>query len=68
MKSTSDVWFSAFLMHENIKLESYEKLGNKVTCYFNLSDEQWKDLKLKFHNSEISKFKGYIEKIKDLAH
>jgi hypothetical protein len=68
MKSTSDVWFSAFLLHENITLATYVANGNKVTCSFELTDEQWKELKIKFHNSEISKFKGYIEKIKDLAH
>lgn len=69
MKYTTDVWFASFLLSKQIKLERYEVVDrNKVRCFFNLTDDDWKKLKVEFNNSEIIKFKGYIDQIKDLLY
>lgn len=68
MKSTSDVFFSAFLLSKGLKLAKYDVIDRgKVRCYFDLTDDQWKDYKIKFNNSEISSIKQHIQAIKDLA-
>lgn len=67
-KFSTDVWFVAFLMSKGHKISAYTVLPQKkVRCEFQLSDKEWQDLKLEFNNSEIVKFKGYIDQIKDLA-
>lgn len=68
MKSTSDVWFTAFLMSKGYKIKDYEVIGRgRVKCHFDLNDSEWQSLKLEFNNSDIIKFKSYIDQIKDLA-
>lgn len=69
MKSSSDVWFCAYLMSLGFKIEKYDTIDRgRVKCYFNISDEKWKECKLNFNNSDIIKFKGLIEQIKDLCY
>lgn len=68
LKSSSDVWFVAFLMHKSCAIVKYDVIERgRVRCYFNLTDKEWQDYKLEFNNSEIIKFKSTIEQIKDLA-
>jgi hypothetical protein len=68
MKFSTDVWFCSFLMSKGYKIEKYDVIQRgRVKCYFTLSDEQWQKLKLEFNNSDIIKFKMYIEQIKDLS-
>lgn len=67
MKSSTDVWLIAFLMSKKIPVADYRKKEyGKVECFFNLSEEEWKKLKLEFDNSEIVNFKTYLQRIKDL--
>ena len=69
MKSSQDVWFIAFLQNKGIKISRYDVISKgKVRCYFDLTDEEWQNYKLEFNNSEISIYKGLIEKIKDLCY
>lgn len=69
MKSSQDVWFIAFLQNKGIKISRYDIISKgKVRCYFDLTDEEWQNYKLEFNNSEISIYKGLIEKIKDLCY
>lgn len=69
MKSSQDVWFIAFLQNKGIKISRYDIISKgKVRCYFDLTDEEWQNYKLEFNNSEISVYKGLIEKIKDLCY
>lgn len=69
MKSTSDVWFMAFLMSKGYKIEKYSVImRGKIRADFTFTDDQWKDLKLEFQNSELVKFKSYIEQLKDLSY
>lgn len=68
LKNSSDVWFIAFLIHKNCSIIKYDVMDRgRVRCYFELSDTEWQDYKLEFNNSEIIKYKGLIERIKDLA-
>jgi uncharacterized protein YicC (UPF0701 family) len=68
MKS-SDVWFCAFLISKGHKIKAYSVIGRgKVNCEFKLSQDEWRQLKLEYNNSEISNYKMIIEKIKDLAY
>lgn len=68
LKSSSDVWFTAFLLDKGEKIERYEVIARgRVKCFFKLTDQQWQDYKLDFNNSEVVKYKALIEQIKDLA-
>ena len=68
MKSSSDVWFCAFLMHKGHKIAKYDVIDRgKVRCFFELSEEDWKTAKLEFNHSEVAKYKQTIESIKDLC-
>jgi len=68
IKDTSDVWFTAFLMSKGYKIKDYEVINRgKVKCKFEITDVDWQKLKLEFNNSDIIKFKSYIDQIKDLA-
>lgn len=69
MKTTTDIWFSAFLRLKGIALAKYEVIAkNKVKCFFNLTDEEWQKFRVEFNNSELSSYKTLIEQIKDLAY
>ena len=68
MKSSTDIWFCAFLMINGVPIAKYEVIGRgRVKCYFELSDEDWQSYKLKFNNGELIKFKTAVEAIKDLS-
>lgn len=68
LKSSSDIWFVAFLMLKNEKINNYTTIGRgKVKCFFDLSDETWQKYKLEFNNSDYIKFKGLVEQVKDLS-
>lgn len=68
LKNSSDVWFVAFLMHNNCSIVKFDVMERgRVRCYFNLDEKEWQDYKLEFNNSEIIQYKSLIERIKDLA-
>lgn len=68
LKSTSDVWYAAFLMSKGYKIINYTVIARgKVRCDFDITEEDWKKLKIEFNNSDIVKFKHYIDMIKDMA-
>lgn len=68
MKTSQDVWFISFLKINGHEIAHYEVIARgKVKCSFDISDEEWKELKLEFNKSEISKYKSIIESIKDLS-
>lgn len=69
MQSSTDIWFTAFLMFKGVKMSKYEKIASKKgRYYFDLTDEQWNQYKLEFNNSDLIKFKGLVEQVKDLVH
>lgn len=69
LKNTTDIWFTAFLMYKGHKILKFDKLSKgKGKFYFDLSDEEWSNLKLEFNNTEFIKFKSLIEQVKDLCY
>lgn len=68
MKKSTDVWFCAFLTLSGYPVAHFEVVARgRVECHFKIDDEAWKALKISFNNSEVIKFKGAVEQIKDLA-
>lgn len=68
LKTSSDVWFIAFLMNNNVSIKTYDVFERgKVRCYFELTDEEWQKHKLSFNDSDLVKFKALIQQIKDLS-
>lgn len=69
MKNTTDLFFSAFLLIKGIKVEKFEVISRgKGRYFFNLSDEDWGNLKLEFNNGELVRYKTAIEQLKDLTY
>ena len=69
MKSTTDLWFTTFLKMEGYEIVKYDVLErNKGKFYFNISDDDWKKLKLKCDKSVISTVKKTQISLKDLLH
>ncbi len=68
LKKATDVWFCAFVINKGHSIKKYDVLSRgKVCCYFEITEDEWKSLKLEFNNSELINFKGIINNIKDLA-
>ena len=64
---TKDLWFCAFIRLKGYNFVDYIRNdNNKIDFIFNIDNETWKELKIEFNNSELSKAKWEIEKIKDL--
>jgi hypothetical protein len=65
---TKDLWFYAFLRTHGYELADYIKHEdtNKSEFIFNISNEDWKQMKLDFNKSDLSKGKWFIEEAKDL--
>jgi len=68
MQSTTDIWFTAFLDSKGIKISKYDVVRRgKGIFYFDLPDQEWRELKLEFSKSSECRYKECVEKIKDLA-
>jgi hypothetical protein len=65
---TKDLWFYAFLRIRGYELSDYVKHEdtNKSEFIFNITNDEWKQLKLDFNKSDLSKGKWFIEEAKDL--
>lgn len=69
MQSTTDIWFSAFLLYKGLEVVKRDKLNRgRARFYFNLSDKDWESLKLEFNHSEFIKFKALVNQVKDLGY
>jgi hypothetical protein len=69
MKSSSDVWFIAFLIKNKYEIAKYDIIARgKLKAYFNISDADWQKMKLEFSKSELSEYKALIDKLKDLCY
>ena len=66
---TSDLWFSAYLIHSGYKLSNDSGyVGRKYMFSFDISEDKYREERMKFFNSELSKHKQTIEELKDLMH
>lgn len=69
MIETRDLWIAAFIINEGIKLHKFEVFApGRAKFYFNISKQEYSDLKLKFFQSDLSKIKQKMEELKDLAY
>lgn len=69
MRESRDIWFNAFLLYSGVIMEGFDvDSRKKVTCRFRLDDAEWTKLKMEFQKSDIAKFKGYLDQIKDLGY
>lgn len=66
--STTDIWFSAFLKAKGYEIIKFDVLSRgKGRYYFQISEEDWKKMKVEFNASELLKYKYLIESLKDLV-
>ena len=69
LKRTTDLWFTSFLQMHDYILVKFEMIRKgKGAYYFDMTDEDWNEMKMKFINHDISKVKQLIESLKDLVH
>jgi hypothetical protein len=69
VKVTTDIWFASFLKLKEYQVINFDVLPkSKGRFYFNISDEDWKKLKLEFDASAISKIKMHQIALKDMLH
>ena len=66
VNKTRDLWFGAFLKFKGYKVSDFTLLNKRGEFWFDISNEDWKKLKLEFDNSDISKMKWMLESLKDL--
>lgn len=64
---TKDIWFASFLQLKGFKIANYTILSRgKGSFDFDITEDEWKDMRLKFNNSDISKIKQIQLSLKDL--
>lgn len=69
LKSTTDIWFASYLRHNGYEVKDYEIINrSKGKFFFDLSQDKWKEMRLKFDGSETSKIKMHQISLKDLLH
>lgn len=69
MKTTTDLWFASYLVNIGLELKNYKKLNNKkVQFEFEIADNHWASLRVKYFNSDISKYRQAQERLKDLLY
>jgi len=69
MKDTTDIWFASYLMihnHRPVDFEIIKKGRGKY--FFDVTDDEWKDFRLKFNSSDVSKVKMHHLSLKDLLY
>ena len=68
MKSTTDIWFAAFLWRGGHEVVRFEKQGRRASFFFDLDGDQWQKLKLEFSKSDDIEIKYWQEKLKDMVY
>ena len=69
IKNTTDIWFASFLVHNGFNVHDYDVIqSNRGRFHFEITEAEWKDMRLKFNTSDISKFKTIQISLKDLLH
>ena len=69
IKATTDMWFASFMKLKGNQVVNFDVLPkSKGRFYFNVSEDEWKKLKLEFDASDISKIKMHQIALKDMLH
>ena len=70
MKRTTDMFMAAWLgVEKGIEFDDYNRLDRRRVEYlYEITDEQWKKLKMGFYKSIVSKVKVEIERLKDVKY
>lgn len=69
VRSTTDIWFSSFLRMKGHDVKNFEVFSkNKGKFYFDVPEDEWKELRLAFDSSDISKIKLHQIALRDLLH
>ena len=66
MQQTTDIWYVAFLLYEKNFIMKEIKRGKKVFFVFDIEDGNWNKMKIEFSNSQYSKMKWNLERVKDM--
>ena len=67
VRSTTDIWFSSFLRMRGHGVTNFEVFSkNKGKFFFEIPEDVWKELRLAFDSSDISKIKLHQIALKDL--
>jgi len=68
VKPTTDIWFGAFLKFKGYLLHDFEVIRpRRVKYFFEISDEDYKAMKLEFLAHDMSKLKQIMEELKDVS-
>jgi len=66
---TTDIWFASFLQLRGYTVGNFEMVSRGRGCFdFDLNPEEWKEMRLEFNSSEISKIKQIQLSLKDLLY
>jgi len=66
---TTDIWFASYLKFKGYVLEDFEVLHRGKGKYkFDITEEQWKTLKLEFSTSETNAIKSFHLSLKDMTY
>jgi hypothetical protein len=69
MKNTTDLFFAAFLRVAGYKIIDFEVMAKgKGRFYFEISEQAWKEERIKFNESIVSRVKQEIEQLKDMVY
>lgn len=69
MKSTTDLWLASFLMLKGYKVADFkQKERGRGSFEFDIEEEQWKELKMEFSHSDVTKIKYFHEQLKDMLY
>jgi len=69
MKETTDMWFASFLMMNDHPVANFEVIRRgRGKFYFDVSEAEWKLLKLEFNDSVVHTIKMNHLTLKDMVH
>jgi len=66
---TTDIWFASYLKFKGFELSGWEVLHRGKGKYkFDISEEEWRRIKLEFMSSETNSIKAFHLSLKDLTY
>jgi hypothetical protein len=68
-RDTTDIWFASYLMLNGYEIADFEIIRKgRGRYFFKIPDEKWKELRLGFNASDVSKVKMHHLSLKDLLY